>query len=80
MASNNSSRNSNTLVIPQARQALDQFKYEVAQQLGISLSQDGYNGNLLTRDAGSIGGQITRRLVEIAEQQLAGSSSASFIR
>ncbi|MFD0675090.1 alpha/beta-type small acid-soluble spore protein [Cohnella sp. GCM10027633] len=79
MASNNS-RNSNNLVVPQARQALDQFKYEVAQQLGIQLSQDGYNGNLLTRDAGSIGGQITRRLVEIAEQQLAGSASGSFMR
>lgn len=79
MASNNS-RNSNNLVVPQARQALEQFKFEVAQQLGISLSQDGYNGNLLTRDAGSIGGQITRRLVEIAEQQLAGSASSSFMR
>lgn len=79
MASN-SSRNSNNLVVPQARQALDQFKYEVAQQLGIQLSQDGYNGNLLTRDAGSIGGQITRRLVEIAEQQLSGSASGSFMR
>jgi small acid-soluble spore protein B (major beta-type SASP) len=67
-------RSSNTLVVPQATQALDQMKYEVAQELGIQLSQDGYNGNLATRDAGSIGGNITRRLVQIAEQQLAGQA------
>jgi hypothetical protein len=65
-------RSSNQLVVPQANQALDQMKYEVAQELGIQLSQDGYNGNLVSRDAGTIGGNITRRLVQIAEQQLAG--------
>jgi hypothetical protein len=65
-------RNRNELVVPQANQALDQLKYEVAQELGIMLSQDGYNGNLVSRDAGQIGGNITRRLVQIAEQQLAG--------
>lgn len=73
-SSNSSSRNSNTLVVPQARAALEQMKYEVAQQLGISLPQDGYYGNLLTKEAGSIGGQITRRLVQMAEQQLSGGS------
>jgi hypothetical protein len=67
-------RSSNQLVVPQANQALDQLKYEVAQELGIMLSQDGYNGNLVSRDAGSIGGNITRRLVQIAEQQLAGQT------
>jgi hypothetical protein len=67
-------RSSNQLVVPQANQALDQLKYEVAQELGIQLSQDGYNGNLVSRDAGSIGGNITRRLVQIAEQQLAGQT------
>jgi hypothetical protein len=65
-------RNSNQLLVPQANQALDQLKYEVATELGIQLSQDGYNGNLVSRDAGTIGGNITRRLVQIAEQQLAG--------
>lgn len=73
-SSNSSSRNSNQLVVPQAREALEQMKFEVAQQLGISLPQDGYYGNLLTKEAGSIGGQITRRLVEMAEQQLSGGS------
>jgi hypothetical protein len=67
-----SNRNSNQLVVPQANAALDQMKYEVAQELGIALPQDGYYGNLTTRDAGSIGGYITRKLVQIAEQSLAG--------
>jgi len=65
-------RNSNQLVVPQANAALDQMKYEVAQELGIALPQDGYYGNIKTREAGSIGGYITRKLVQIAEQSLAG--------
>ncbi|TVY05605.1 alpha/beta-type small acid-soluble spore protein [Paenibacillus cremeus] len=63
---------SNTLVAQQAMAALDQLKYEVAQALGIQLQPNGYNGNLATRDAGSIGGNITRRLIQMAEQQLQG--------
>jgi hypothetical protein len=66
------SRSSNQLVVPQAFGALDQLKYEVAQELGIALPQDGYYGNMVTRETGHIGGQITKRLVQIAEQQLAG--------
>jgi Small, acid-soluble spore proteins, alpha/beta type. len=65
-------RSSNQLVVPQATAALDQMKFEVAQELGIAIPQDGYYGNMATRDAGSIGGFITRRLVQIAEQSLAG--------
>ncbi|MEC0227814.1 MULTISPECIES: alpha/beta-type small acid-soluble spore protein [Paenibacillus] len=64
--------NNNTLVVPQAKAALNQMKYEVAQELGIPLQPNGYNGNLATRDAGSIGGNITKRLVQVAEQQLQG--------
>ncbi|RXZ79225.1 alpha/beta-type small acid-soluble spore protein [Paenibacillaceae bacterium] len=63
-------RSSNQLVIPQARAAIDQLKYEVAQELGIQLPQDGYYGNMTTRDTGALGGYITRRLVQIAQQQL----------
>ncbi|MEO3944050.1 alpha/beta-type small acid-soluble spore protein [Gorillibacterium sp. CAU 1737] len=66
------SRSNNVLVVPQANQALDQLKYEVAQELGIQIPQDGYYGYMASRDTGAIGGHITRRLVEIAEQQLAG--------
>jgi hypothetical protein len=68
------SRSSNVLVVPQANQALDQLKYEVAQELGIQVPQDGYYGYMATRDTGAIGGNITRRLVQIAEQTLAGQS------
>jgi len=66
----------NQLVVPGANAALDQMKFEIASELGISLSQDGYYGNLATRDAGQIGGNITRRLVQIAEQQLAGQGQS----
>ncbi|MCU6790565.1 MULTISPECIES: alpha/beta-type small acid-soluble spore protein [Paenibacillus] len=69
------SSNSNTLVVPQASQALEQLKYEVAQELGIQIPQDGYYGFMASRDTGAIGGHITRRLVQIAEQQLAGKFS-----
>ncbi|CAH0117718.1 MULTISPECIES: alpha/beta-type small acid-soluble spore protein [unclassified Paenibacillus] len=63
---------SNVLVVPQATAALEQLKYEVAQELGIAIPQDGYYGNMATRDTGALGGNITKRLVTIAEQQLAG--------
>lgn len=66
------SNQSRGIVVPQARAALEQMKYEVAQELGIQLPQDGYYGNMTTRDMGSIGGYITRRLVQMAEQQLSG--------
>ncbi|MFC4776943.1 small, acid-soluble spore protein, alpha/beta type [Paenibacillus sp. GCM10023252] len=64
--------NSNQLLVPEARAALEQLKYEAAQELGIQIPQDGYYGNFTTRDAGSLGGYITRKLVQMAEQQLGG--------
>lgn len=71
MASRSRSR---SLVVPQCAQALEQLKFEIAQELGIQLPKDGYYGNLLTRETGSIGGQITRRLVQMAQQQLSGGN------
>jgi hypothetical protein len=65
-------RNSNQLVVQQARAALDQLKIDACQELGIQIPKDGYYGNMTTKDAGRIGGNITRRLIQIAEQQLAG--------
>ncbi len=62
----------NVPVVPQALHALDQLKYEVASELGIQPPADGYWGTMLTRDTGAIGGNITRKLVALAEQQLAG--------
>ncbi|NMO95472.1 alpha/beta-type small acid-soluble spore protein [Paenibacillus lemnae] len=66
---------SNNLVVPRATGALEQMKYEVAQELGISIPQDGYQGNMTSYENGSIGGYITKRLVTLAEQQLAGQFS-----
>lgn len=62
----------NQPVVTSAAKALDQLKYEVASELGISTPQDGYWGTMATRDTGAIGGHITRKLVALAEQQLAG--------
>lgn len=68
-------RPSNWLVVPEAYQALDQFKYEVASELGIQTPSNGYWGNMTSRDCGAVGGQITRKLVQLGEQKLMGSSS-----
>ncbi len=73
---NQGNRSSSNLVVPQATAALDQMKYEIAQELGITIPADGYYGNMATRDTGSIGGNITRRLVQMAEQQLAGQQKS----
>lgn len=52
--------------------ALEQLKYEVAQELGIQTPADGYWGMMTTRDTGTIGGHMTRKLVALGEQLLAG--------
>ena len=66
-----SSNGSNQINVPQARGALDNMKYEIAGELGIQLNQ-GYNGDLPSRQAGSIGGYMVKRLIEQAERQMAG--------
>ncbi|RED57221.1 alpha/beta-type small acid-soluble spore protein [Cohnella lupini] len=63
---------SNQLVVPQARAALQSMKMEAAQSLGVQIPADGYYGNVTSRDAGSLGGYITKKLVQMAEQQLSG--------
>ena len=55
-----SSNNSNQLVNPQAREAMDRFKMEAASEVGVNLKQ-GYNGDLTSRQAGSIGGQMVKK-------------------
>ncbi|MCD7821650.1 MAG: alpha/beta-type small acid-soluble spore protein [Clostridiales bacterium] len=62
MSSNNSG--SNKLVIPEARQAMDQFKMEAANEVGVNLKQ-GYNGDLTAQQAGSIGGQMVKKMNSI---------------
>ncbi|WP_404451645.1 alpha/beta-type small acid-soluble spore protein [Virgibacillus necropolis] len=59
--------NSNQLVVPGVQQALDQMKYEIAQEFGVSLGAD-----TASRANGSVGGEITKRLVQTAQQQLNG--------
>ena len=71
-ASNNTnSRNSssNRINVPEARQAMDQFKMQAANEVGVNLKQ-GYNGDLTSREAGSVGGQMVKKMVEAYEQNL----------
>lgn len=63
------SNNSNNSVVPEAKEALNKFKYEVASEVGVNLKQ-GYNGDLSSRDAGRIGGQMVRKLIQQAENQM----------
>lgn len=59
-----SSKNSNKLNIPQARAAMDKFKMEAASEVGVNL-KDGYNGDLTSRQAGSVGGQMVKKMTTI---------------
>ncbi|MBQ8200638.1 MAG: alpha/beta-type small acid-soluble spore protein [Clostridia bacterium] len=68
---NNANSNQQGAMVPEARQALDNMKYEIAGELGINLKQ-GYNGDLPSRQAGYIGGYMVKRLIEQAERQMAG--------
>ena len=61
--------NSNKKVVPEAKEALNKFKYEVASEVGVTL-KDGYNGNISSRDAGRIGGNMVKKLIEQAENQM----------
>ena len=54
---------------PQAREALNKFKYEVANQIGVNLKQ-GYNGDLTSKQAGSVGGEMVKRMIEKAAGQM----------
>ncbi len=69
----------NRHVVRQAGPALDQFKYEVARELGIQVPADGYWGDIPSRLAGAVGGHMVRRMIRIAEEQLA-SRSGGFVR
>ena len=63
------SRFSNRVEVPEAKEALDRFKTEVASELGISL-KEGYNGDLTSREAGSIGGEMVRRMIQRQEESM----------
>ena len=64
-----SSKNSNKINVPEARAAMDKFKMEAAAEVGVNL-KEGYNGDLSSREAGSGGGQMVKKMIESYEKNL----------
>ncbi len=64
---------SNKTAVPQAKEALDKFKYEVANEIGVPLKQ-GYNGDLTSAQNGYVGGYMVKKMIEKAEQEMSGNS------
>lgn len=64
-----SSKNSNKLNIPEAKAAMNKFKMEAASEVGVNLKQ-GYNGDLTSREAGSVGGQMVKKMIQAYENGL----------
>ena len=67
-----STKTSNRINVPEARQAMENMKQEVASELGITLNK-GYNGNLSSKDAGHIGGNMVRKMIEAQERTMGGN-------
>ena len=65
------SSNNNTMNVPEAKEAMNRFKMEVAGELGVPLS-NGYNGNLTSAQNGSVGGSMVKKMIEAQERQMAG--------
>ena len=64
-----SNRSSNRAAVPEAKSALDRFKYEVAGEMGVPL-KDGYNGDLTSRQNGSVGGYMVKKMIESYENSV----------
>jgi len=62
---------------PQAKQAMNQFKYEVANEIGVPLKQ-GYNGDLTSAQNGYVGGYMVKKMIERAEQEMSNKSQSQF--
>ena len=62
---------SNRVEVPEAKAALDKFKYEVASELGVPLT-NGYNGNLTSKQNGSVGGYMVKKMIQDAEKRMSG--------
>ena len=65
------SNNTNKTNVPEAKEAMDRFKMEVASELGVPLS-NGYNGHLTSAQNGSVGGYMVKKMIEAQERQMAG--------
>ncbi|MBQ7794992.1 MAG: alpha/beta-type small acid-soluble spore protein [Lachnospiraceae bacterium] len=63
--------NNNRVVVPEAKEAMNKFKMEVANEIGVPLS-NGYNGNLTSAQNGSVGGYMVKKMIEAQEKQMAG--------
>lgn len=63
--------NNNTAAVPQAKEALSRFKMEIANEIGVPLKQ-GYNGDLTSKQNGSVGGEMVKRMIRQQEQQMSG--------
>ncbi len=64
--------NSNQTLVPNAKQMLNNMKYEVASEVGVNLQQ-GYNGDIPAREAGRIGGNMVKKMIQYAESSMSGS-------
>ena len=62
-------KSNNQINIPQAKEAMDKFKMQAANEVGVNLT-NGYNGHLTSREAGSVGGQMVKKMVEAYEQSI----------
>ena len=71
-----SNSNNNQLNIPQAREAMDRFKMQAAQEVGVNLT-NGYNGHLTSREAGSVGGQMVKKMCPVRITKFARISRIS---
>ena len=71
MTQQNNSGKSNRVSVPEAKAALDNMKYEIANELGVNLKQ-GYNGDLSSREAGYVGGYMVKKMIEDYEKQMSG--------
>ena len=63
--------NSNKKLVPEAMNALDKFKFEVASEVGVTI-KDGYNGDISAKDAGKIGGNMVRKMIQQVENNMIG--------
>ena len=61
---------SNKITVPEAKAAMDKFKMQAASEVGVNLNQNGYNGELTSKQAGSIGGQMVKKMIESYENSM----------
>ncbi len=76
MSSNNNNSGRNQIMVPNAREAMNKFKMEAANEVGVNLKQ-GYNGDLTSRQAGSVGGQMVKKMIESYENNMQQNTSSN---